>query len=230
MLLFANYSFAQSGADSSSVKAFCDTTYRIKINPSLPEYLIHYHCNYIYIEEKEAISTEITVTVCSLSTPKMIDTIHYVILGCDPLYVTSPSFKETRPEFSDVNFDGFIDMRLLDIRGDRGDFAYCYYLFDPKERVFRINQEFSELLATGAKFDYSKKQFTTSWITNNFCEGYCWEENTYGVINNHPVLVEQVISEIGNKGKLRRRIITTKQNIGGIMKTVKTDYEEIDDK
>jgi hypothetical protein len=160
----------------------------------------------------------------------MIDTIHYVVIGCDPLYVTSPLDEETRPKFLDVNFDGYLDMRLLDIRDDRGNFGYCYYLFDPQKRVFVFNQEFSHLIATGANFDYSKKQFTTSWITDKFCEGNCWEEKTFGVKNNHPVLLEQVISGIEENGKSRRRIITTKQNIDGIMKTVKVDHEEIDDK
>jgi len=227
ILLLTTFTFGKAMIGSPNKISSFDSTYSVNIHPTLPSYLVHYHFN--AVQGKNGLSTQITVLVYTTIDRKTVDTIKYIIQDLDPLYLKVSPKNTTAPQFVDVNFDGYLDMRLVDFRDDRNNFVYMYYVFDPKQHVFTVNGELSELLSSGAKFDYPNKQFTVTSMTSNLCDGYCWEENTYSVVNNHPILQKQVISELEKYNNSTRRKLTTKKSVSGVMKVVSVEYEDIDD-
>ena len=227
ILLLTTFTFGKAMIGSPNKISSFDSTYSVNIHPTLSSYLVHYHFN--AVQGKNGLSTQITVLVYPTNDRNSVDTIKYIIQDLNPLYLADSPKNETVPQFVDVNFDGYLDMRLVDFRDDRSNFVYMYYVFDPKRHIFTVNGELSELFSSGAKFDYRNKQFTVTSMTSSLCDGDCWEENTYSVVNNHPILQKQVISELEKYNNSTRRKLTTKKSVNGVMKVVNVEYEDIDD-
>jgi hypothetical protein len=59
----------------------------------------------------------------------------------------------------DMNFDGYLDLRILDNAGATGNNWYSSYIYDKPSRKFKLHYELSEL--SGVKVDASSKQIIT---------------------------------------------------------------------
>jgi hypothetical protein len=57
---------------------------------------------------------------------------------------------------TDMNFDGYPDIRIATSQGAHGGLGYSYYLFNPKAKLFKYSDEFSNLCGD-IKFDKLSK-------------------------------------------------------------------------
>jgi len=96
-------------------------------------------------------------------------------------------------EFVDMNFDGYLDLRLLYNTGATGNNWYATYLFNPSKGEFVYHEELSKL--SGMKIDEKFKQIITYDR-----EGACAEISVYyEVMNNKLVLSKAEWSEIDRR-------------------------------
>jgi len=72
----------------------------------------------------------------------------------------------------DINFDGYLDLRILDNEGATGNDWYATYIYDPRLRKFRYHKALSTL--SGVTMDKELKQIKTYWRM-----GGCWECREY---------------------------------------------------
>ena len=89
----------------------------------------------------------------------------------------------------DVNFDGYNDLSVLAGGGQHGSF-YTYYLFNPKTKLFEFSKDFSDTAAIPDKE-------TKLLIHHGYlgCAGNCFEEERYKVVNNKPLLIQEIKQE-----------------------------------
>jgi len=96
-------------------------------------------------------------------------------------------------EFVDINFDGYLDLRLLYNTGATGNNWYATYLFNPSIGEFVYHKELSKL--SGMKIDQKSKQIITYDR-----EGFCAEISAYyKVMNNKLVLSKAEWTEIDRR-------------------------------
>lgn len=89
----------------------------------------------------------------------------------------------------DMNFDGFIDFRLLQHLPANGNQAYYYWLYNPKTNQFEPNTYFESLLSP--TFNPETRSITSSYrfkLVENVIE-------TYSLQNNELVLITRVIKK-----------------------------------
>jgi hypothetical protein len=93
-------------------------------------------------------------------------------------------------QFVDLNFDGYLDLRLLNNTGATGNNWYASYIYDPASGKFKFQSELSKL--SGIRIDGDNKQIVTySRI------GYCEEAmEYYKVVKDKLVLVKAEWTEI----------------------------------
>jgi hypothetical protein len=84
----------------------------------------------------------------------------------------------------DVNFDGELDLALRTCQGATGNECYIYYLYTNTGFVY--SPEFSGTQG----WPNAKKQEIETFF-NEGCASDCYQDSTYKVVNNLPVLVEQ---------------------------------------
>ncbi|MDM8557773.1 LysM peptidoglycan-binding domain-containing protein [Candidatus Parabeggiatoa sp. HSG14] len=117
----------------------------------------------------------------------------------------------------DVNFDGYLDMRLMESMSVVPTFLY--WLFEQQTEQFVSNSAFAKI--SSPKFDAEKKQILSDWQ-----EGCCTHmTNYYQVINNNPLLVRQE-KEI-SENDVQQKIVF--ERVGDEMKIV-VPKSELDDK
>ncbi|MFZ3157167.1 MAG: hypothetical protein WA124_06640 [Smithella sp.] len=93
----------------------------------------------------------------------------------------------------DVNFDGYLDLRLLDNAGATGNDWYSTYIYDRSSGKFKYHHELSQL--SGITIDQKMKQI----ITYNR-EGACAEYiEYYGFARNKLVLLKAKWTEIDRR-------------------------------
>lgn len=93
----------------------------------------------------------------------------------------------------DVNFDGYLDLRLLDNAGATGNNWYATYLYHPSSGKFKYHQELYQL--SGVKIDAKNKQIITYDR-----EGFCSEcMQYYKVIADKLFLVKITWTEIDRR-------------------------------
>jgi hypothetical protein len=98
-------------------------------------------------------------------------------------------------ELVDINFDGYLDLRLLYNTGATGNNWYATYLFNPSTGKFVSHEELSEL--SGLEIDQGAKQIITYDR-----DAYCNEVRSYyKVVNNKLVLSKAEWSEYFNYRK-----------------------------
>jgi len=205
-----------------------DSTYQIRIHPTLPAYFIHFRV----VDGKNADGE--TACLFSIATHSsidqhLIDSVYYSkkdFEADDLRYIySSKSYNETKPQFYDVNFDGYLDLRMVSFKYNYYDFSYDYYLYNPEEKKFQFSEEFTSV-CNNATIDSKQKTIQLTSTTVRDC-GYCWEEKTYRVENNLPVLSQLVISELETINGVSKWKLTTKRNIKGTMKIVHTEYNDL---
>jgi hypothetical protein len=120
----------------------------------------------------------------------------------------------------DFNFDDSLDFAVQSGReGCYGGPSYDVFLFDPESEAFAKSEEFTLLATVYCGFfrlDPQRKE-----LSNMFKSGCCWHNFvTWKVVNNRPVVVEDVIeeSDVDKAGK-EWFITTTKRLVQGKWKT-----------
>lgn len=80
-------------------------------------------------------------------------------------------------EAVDVNFDGYPDIRILDVQ-DAGNTFYCYFVYEPTNGRFSYNKQLSGLAQP--EFD-EKGKTVNSYLRSSAIEyveeTYCWDDN-----------------------------------------------------
>ena len=86
--------------------------------------------------------------------------------------IDSIEFNGHVVQLVDINFDGYLDLRILDNEGATGNDWYATYIYDPRLRKFRYHKALSAL--SGVTMDKELKQIKTYWRV-----GWCWECREY---------------------------------------------------
>ncbi len=139
----------------------------------------------------------------------------------------------------DMNFDGFNDFRLCEIRGNHAN-AYYYWIYNPISKKFARDTSLEQI--SSPYFDQKKKRIEEGWHE----AGY-FGQNVYKWINKKAVCIFQEQDspiyygddEPNNKdedgnGRAKFRIITINKLVNGKLKEVysrkftEKEYEKID--
>lgn len=143
----------------------------------------------------------------------------------------------------DMNFDGYNDFRLLEIRGKRGNMAFYCWLYNPVKNQFEENISLEEISAP--YFDTTKKRIHEGWHRASGYGGY----NVYKWINNKAVCIFQkedsvefydsdnpIYTDEYGDTKVEFVTVTIRKRIKGKLKLVfkkkytLKEYDELDDK
>lgn len=126
----------------------------------------------------------------------------------------------TRLRFIDVDFDGTLDLELLEGSDAVGNESRHFWLFDRKSRQFHLNSEFSERLGGDLVADPDKKELYTGFPSIFGGDSY-----TYRVTDGRLLLIEHTGSEsvtADDTGKIRHFV---KRLVDGKMKVVEESFE-----
>jgi hypothetical protein len=86
----------------------------------------------------------------------------------------------------DVNFDGYLDLRLLDNAGATGNDWYATYIYNPSSGKFKYHHELSQL--SGITIDQKMKQIIT-YNRGGYCDEY---REYYKLVRNKLILLKVV--------------------------------------
>jgi hypothetical protein len=86
--------------------------------------------------------------------------------------IESFEYYDHEVQLDDINFDGYLDLRILDNEGATGNNWYATYIYDPRLRKFRYHKALSTL--SGVTIDKELKQIRTYWRGD-----LCWECREY---------------------------------------------------
>ena len=114
-------------------------------------------------------------------------------------------------QIEDMNFDGYLDFRLIEFLPMTPNIPYLFWLFDPKTREFVRNLDLQKM--TFPEFDANKKLIISSWKDQGHASG----TDYYQWIENKPVLVRQVLQEYSGYGLYQQ---TIKERVGEDIKVV----------
>ncbi len=132
-------SWTCSAAFSQDSSQFCEVvedvreggTFRFRIHPSLPIYAFH-------LIGDPASNTLVRIEVSRQNDPTIIQTLE-AGMG-EPPHRGADYFQA-----EDINFDGYLDIKLLVWWGATGNKGYRYWLFDKETDHFVYDEAFSEL-------------------------------------------------------------------------------------
>lgn len=95
----------------------------------------------------------------------------------------------------DVNFDGNSDLRYIDNVGNQGvNIFYSIWLFDSQAERLVYIEEFTEMVGCNTEINTTSKTITSSSLDG--CLGNCHSTRVFKIVNNKPVLIEQVSQEM----------------------------------
>lgn len=98
--------------------------------------------------------------------------------------INSFEYNDHTVQLVDINFDGYLDLRLLDNEGATGNNWYATYLYDPRLKKFKYHKQMSSL--SGVTVDDDSHQIITY---NRF--GWCGEyREFYKIIKDRLILTE----------------------------------------
>lgn len=126
----------------------------------------------------------------------------------------------------DINFDGYTDIGLTVDGGAKWGAEY-YWVFNPKTKQFITNQLTTDL----RKVNHNDITFETSTkhiITNNFIGAGIYKKTVYDIKNGRLITLEDYEQEpvYENDEPSDTCVQTTKKNVNGITKTVRTTTTE----
>lgn len=122
-------------------------------------------------------------------------------------------------QIEDMNFDGYLDFRLIEFLPMTPNIPYLFWLFDPKAGEFVRNLELQKM--TFPEFDANQKLIISSWKDQGNASGtdyYQWKENK-------PVLIRQVLQEYSDYGTYQQ---TLKERVGEDMKII--EQKKVDER
>ena len=167
-----------------------ETVFKFKIHPSLPIYVFH-----VYMDPESLIPQRIEIS--KEGDPSIIQTL--------TLSVPEP----TGIEALDMNFDGYLDIRLLVFRGATGNVGFIHWLFDKEKGIFVSSEELDKL--ANASPIPETKTLATHWNLGG--AGGCYERELYKWENGRLVLVRSEKQDWTGEGNYWRRI-TWKKGAG----------------
>jgi hypothetical protein len=171
LIVFAfaiTFPYAQKDSIISDIKI--DTSFIIKVNSKLPEFINHYISYAVLYDINDPYFGTIyyTVEIKKNNNEKLIQTIKSESsLYADPLIYDYGYKEESLDEAMaiDINFDGYKDIRFRSGCG-ANTFAvnqtYNYYIFNPKKNKFEYNEDVSTIL--------NPTPFSDEKIVRNFCK------------------------------------------------------------
>ncbi|WP_435165174.1 XAC2610-related protein [Paenibacillus glycanilyticus] len=183
----------------------------IRIHPDMPEYLLKiygraegehiedqsYHANKIELYDGDRLVQSIPLEAT--------DTWDGMNLGA---------------EVEDMNFDGFLDLRIQSLIPAGPNTPYLYWLWNPKSSLLELNKELEEITAT--EFD-SFTQTIHCFNRDNAAE---YSDVYYRYIEGSPVVVLSLIHKFDDDQVLWQ--VTINELINGKMQ-VTGQYEEADE-
>jgi hypothetical protein len=229
LILNITYCEAQNKTLQSIPNVVYDSTYQVRIQNTLPNYLIHFHI----IEGKNAageVACLFSIATRSSIDQKLIDSVFYSKKDFEAdylchIFLSHGDYDEAKPKFIDVNFDGYLDIRMVSFQDNFGNFSYDYLLFNPEQSKYLFNEEFTDV-CNNAEIDASKKQIRVTSTTEKDCP-CCWQQNTYRVQNNHPQLYQTITSELVTVNGVSKQKQTTERLVKGKMTIVNVDYSNV---
>jgi hypothetical protein len=219
-LLTSTFNPSIDRPDSCTGNIVRDNKIMVAIHPSLPKYSIR------LIDRETRCYKLIILDGNSRDTIQVIEDYHD---GID--FPEEDSEDEKAVEFVDVNFDGYLDLKVLDNQGNTTNVSYKLWIFNPQRKVFEYDEQISELLGCNPSIDPSSKTFTTGGVLG--CVGMCYSWNTYKFIDGKPVLIERESQDYQEDVKTKQSyfVRTLEMLVDGKLietKRIKGTIEEID--
>jgi hypothetical protein len=211
VLIFFHKLILSQTNGNQTVKILYDSTYQVSLNQSIPILIGKFK---IFELDNEKTSSSLyefkflNLNDKSLFT-QVVDTVYDFVYWPDH-------------EFGDFNFDGYLDFWTVINRDVKAQPGYHFWIFNPANNTFEINQEFSDSLV--CNLDFNSRDSTISTGCQGGCVGMCGSESTYKVNDNHLVLIETSETEqveINGEWKFRS---STHKLINGNWQKVKEDY------
>ncbi|WP_250433918.1 XAC2610-related protein [Hanstruepera flava] len=119
-------------------------------------------------------------------------------------------------EIEDMNFDNYIDFRIIKSIPAEYSFPYLYWIYNHETELFESNTDYEIIISP--EFDYEKKLIISSWreYLPKFYKDY------YKLENGIPILTKRYITEPDRKGINQ---IETWKTIDGKLKFVSKKSE-----
>ncbi len=165
----------------------CDSTFVVTVHRSLPPF----HCRLIEREDTTRKYTSWSYEIQVFQEGSANHT--QVICGKSRSPFDMMSLEEYPGiEFLDVNFDGYLDIKMFNNRAMNGvNAGYAIYLFRPQNRSFAYSEIYSGVFGgTSFNLDPAKKEIRSAGELG--CMGRCWSEDTYKVQGDTLILIKSI--------------------------------------
>ena len=96
--------------------------------------------------------------------------------------------NESIMEIEDMNFDNYIDFRIIKSIPAEHPFPYLYWIYNEKTEIFEINTTYEIII--NPEVDYEKKIIISSW--DDYIRFY---KDYYKIENEIPILFERHITQ-----------------------------------
>jgi len=199
--------FGQALIRSTHHSSSRDTTYMVRINRTMPEFIAHFKMTKLPPGDKIQYLIELRNSTDSSLFQSIIDTVDFS--------------WGAHIELIDINFDGYLDLKLVSGESPAyADQSYRFWIFDQKNHRYLYNEEFSNIYGQFVTDSLSKT------ITCTFRENcsMCRTRDVYKISNNHLKLIEHQWDE--RVGEDENGVMTVKTTIEklikGKMRVVKT--------
>ena len=184
-----------------------DTTYMVRINRTIPEFIAHFKMTKLPPDDKIQYLIELRNSTDSSLFLSIIDTVDF----CWGAHI----------DLIDINLDGYLDVKLVSGESPAyADQSYRFWIFDQKKHRYLHNEEFSNIYGQFV-IDSLRKTITCTFRDN--CS-MCTTQDVYKLSSNHLRLVEHQWDE--RIGEDENGVMTVKTTIErlieGKMTVVKT--------
>jgi hypothetical protein len=189
-------------AAETKTKAANATTFRLRIHPTLPEY------SFTLVSDRSSDNSQ-TLQVKRIEIRRGGETEPFQIIeGLDaatPLQLGPPL------SMVDMNFDGYGDIRLIELQPAGPNVPYLNWLFDPASGRFVESRALNEI--TSPQFDAATREIRSEWRDGPTRYG----TDIYVYKQGEPVLVRKESKEYRQPGVYTLRV---SQLVDGAWKTV----------
>jgi len=199
--------FSQALTPSTHHGSSRDTTYMVRINRAMPEFIAHFKMTKLPPDDNIQYLIELRNSTDSSLFQSIIDTVNFC--------------WGAHSELIDINCDGYLDVKLVSGESPAyADQSYHFWIFDQKEHRYMYNEEFSNIYGD---FDVDSVNKTITCTFREKCS-MCTTQDVYKISNNHPILIEhQWDEQIGEDDNGVTTVKTTIERlINGKMTVVKT--------
>jgi hypothetical protein len=195
-----------------------DTSFVQQINKSLPEYRIR-------LIEGEDSTADLDKCFYEIHIQHDVDdSIGQIIkakASIDYDLVDSKHLSDI--EFVDMNFDGYLDIKMLNAMSMNGvNVGFAIYLFNPRNSQFIYNDRFSEILG-GYSYSLNSSDSTITSEGELGCMGHCFSRDTYKITGDSLLLIRSILQDQDASGNPDKYLLTKKELVNGVLTVVKQD-------